>query len=105
MSASVHPWARSIESSMIKLHVILVVALIVLPVYTVRAGLPDAPAASLGFDAERLKRIDACIDRAIEHHDVVRAVLADLARASGLGRPVNIRGVEDDLTLGDWLAL
>ena len=43
--------------------------------YPARAALPEAPPASLGFDAERLKRIDAAIDRAIEHEDVPGAVV------------------------------
>jgi uncharacterized protein YbbC (DUF1343 family)/CubicO group peptidase (beta-lactamase class C family) len=34
------------------------------------AALPEAPPASLGFDAERLKRIDGAIDRAIEQKDL-----------------------------------
>ena len=41
----------------------------------VRAALPDAPPASLGFDALRLKRIDAAIDRAIENEELPGAVV------------------------------
>ena len=37
--------------------------------------LPDAPPASLGFDADRLKRIDAAIARAIERRQVPGAVV------------------------------
>jgi uncharacterized protein YbbC (DUF1343 family)/CubicO group peptidase (beta-lactamase class C family) len=40
-----------------------------------RAALPDAPPASLGFDAERLKRIDGAVDRAIARKEVPGAVV------------------------------
>ena len=40
-----------------------------------RAGLPAAEPASLGFDADRLKRIDGAIDRAIEQGQVPGAVV------------------------------
>ncbi len=40
-----------------------------------RATLPEAPPASLGFDGERLKRIDAAIDRAISEGKVEGAVV------------------------------
>src|SRR4051812_8457672 len=39
------------------------------------ATLPDAPAASSGFDADRLRRIDAAIDRAIAEKQVPGAVV------------------------------
>jgi len=39
------------------------------------ATLPEAPPASLGFDGERLKRIDAAIDRAISEGKVPGAVV------------------------------
>jgi len=39
------------------------------------AGLPDASPNSLGFDAERLKRVDTAIEHAIEQADVKGAVV------------------------------
>jgi uncharacterized protein YbbC (DUF1343 family)/CubicO group peptidase (beta-lactamase class C family) len=52
------------------------VVLIVSNMATVaRAGLPPADPASLGFDPERLKRIDGAIDRAIEGGQVPGAVV------------------------------
>ena len=39
------------------------------------AALPEASPASLGFDAERLKRIDAAIERAIETGEIPGAVV------------------------------
>ncbi len=56
-----------------------------------RANLPEALPASLGFDGERLKRIDAAIDRAISEGKVPGAVVLvgrrgriAYARAAGL---------------------
>jgi uncharacterized protein YbbC (DUF1343 family)/CubicO group peptidase (beta-lactamase class C family) len=40
-----------------------------------RAALPEAPPASLGFDPERLGRIDAVVDAAIERAEVPGAVV------------------------------
>ena len=58
---------------------------------TARAGLPAADPASLGFDAERLKRIDGAIDRAIERGQVPGAVVlvgrrGSIAYARAAGR-------------------
>ena len=60
---------------MTKLRWLAVLALIAVVNNPVRAALPEAPPESLGFDAGRLKRIDAAIDRAIEHNDVPGAVV------------------------------
>jgi uncharacterized protein YbbC (DUF1343 family)/CubicO group peptidase (beta-lactamase class C family) len=55
------------------------------------AGLPEKDPASVGFDAERLKRIDGAIDRALERRQVPGAVVLvgrrgaiAYARAAGL---------------------
>jgi uncharacterized protein YbbC (DUF1343 family)/CubicO group peptidase (beta-lactamase class C family) len=40
-----------------------------------RAGLPEAPPRALGFEASRLQRIDAAIDRAIERSQIPGAVV------------------------------
>jgi uncharacterized protein YbbC (DUF1343 family)/CubicO group peptidase (beta-lactamase class C family) len=48
---------------------------LVFPPVAASAGLPDASPARLGFDAERLKRIDGAIDRAIERGQVPGAVV------------------------------
>jgi uncharacterized protein YbbC (DUF1343 family)/CubicO group peptidase (beta-lactamase class C family) len=58
-----------------------------------RAGLPAADPATLGFDAERLKRIDGTIDRAIERGQVPGAVVlvgrrGAIAYARAAGRRV-----------------
>ena len=59
------------------------------------AALPDAPPLSLGFDAERLKRIDAAIDLAIEHRDVPGAVVLVGRRGSiAYARAAGLRAVE-----------
>ena len=53
-----------------------VVFLVVMAVTTgARAGLPDADPASLGFDPDRLRRIDGAIERAIERGQVPGAVV------------------------------
>jgi uncharacterized protein YbbC (DUF1343 family)/CubicO group peptidase (beta-lactamase class C family) len=56
-----------------------------------RAELPDGAPASLGFDAQRLKQIDAAIEHSIEHKEVPGAVVLvgrrgriAYARAAGL---------------------
>jgi CubicO group peptidase (beta-lactamase class C family) len=46
-----------------------------MPPVTACAGLPDASPARLGFDADRLKRIDGAIDRAIERGQVPGVVV------------------------------
>ncbi len=43
--------------------------------HTARAALPEGPPVTLGFDAQRLKRIDAAMDRAIEKKEVPGAVV------------------------------
>ena len=58
---------------------------------TAGAGLPAADPVSLGFDAERLKRIDGAIDRAIERGQVPGAVVlvgrrGSIAYARAAGR-------------------
>ncbi len=58
---------------------------------TARAGLPVADPVSLGFDAERLKRIDGAIDRAIVRGQVPGAVVlvgrrGSIAYARAAGR-------------------
>jgi uncharacterized protein YbbC (DUF1343 family)/CubicO group peptidase (beta-lactamase class C family) len=64
-------------------------------VISARAALPDAPPATLGFDAGRLKRIDAVIDRAIEHGEVPGAVvLVGRRGAIAYARAAGQRAVE-----------
>jgi uncharacterized protein YbbC (DUF1343 family)/CubicO group peptidase (beta-lactamase class C family) len=58
-----------------KLCWLAVPALLAVASVSARAALPEAPPASLGFDAERLKRIDAAIDGAIERKEVPGAVV------------------------------
>jgi len=52
-----------------------VVCLLSIAHNSARATLPEAPPGSLGFDSERLKRIDAAIDRAISEGKVPGAVV------------------------------
>jgi len=52
-----------------------VVCLLAVVPFSARAGLPEAPPARLGFDAERLNRIDAAIERAIAGGQVPGAVV------------------------------
>ena len=71
-----------------------VAVLVVLAVATrTRAELPAADPASLGFDADRLKRIDGAIDRAVERRQVPGAVVlvgrrGSIAYARAAGRRV-----------------
>lgn len=55
--------------------IVILVGSVLSPPAVVRAGLPDAEPASLGFDRERLARIDAAIDRAIERGQVPGVVV------------------------------
>ncbi len=48
------------------------------------ATLPEAPPAALGFDGERLKRIDAAIDNAIASSQVPGVVVLVGAEANSL---------------------
>lgn len=54
---------------------LLVITFAVVASNPARGALPDADPGSLGFDAERLKRIDAAIDEAIDHKAVPGAVV------------------------------
>jgi len=70
--------------------VLVVIGLLAVPA---RAALPEATPASLGFDADRLKKIDAAIDRAIERKHVPGAVVlvgrrGAIAYARAAGRRV-----------------
>jgi uncharacterized protein YbbC (DUF1343 family)/CubicO group peptidase (beta-lactamase class C family) len=54
---------------------LLVITFAVVAANPARGALPDADPGSLGFDVERLKRIDAAIDEAIDHKAVPGAVV------------------------------
>ena len=60
---------------MLKSRWFAVLALTLFTADPARGALPDANPASLGFDAERLQRIDAAIDRAIDRKEVPGAVV------------------------------
>jgi uncharacterized protein YbbC (DUF1343 family) len=60
---------------MAKLRWLAVLALTLFAADPARGALPDANPASLGFDAERLKRIDAAIDQAIDRKEAPGAVV------------------------------
>jgi uncharacterized protein YbbC (DUF1343 family)/CubicO group peptidase (beta-lactamase class C family) len=72
---------------------VLVVIGLVAPAVPARGALPEAAPAALGFDADRLKKIDAAIDRAIERKQVPGAVVlvgrrGSIAYARATGRRV-----------------
>ena len=80
---------------MTKLRWLAVLVLIAVVNNPVRAALPEAPPGSLGFDVERLKRIDAAIDRAIENEEVPGAVVLIGRRGSiAYARVAGRRAVE-----------
>jgi uncharacterized protein YbbC (DUF1343 family)/CubicO group peptidase (beta-lactamase class C family) len=60
---------------MTRLRWLFVLPLLVSANQAAHAALPEASPASLGFDAERVKRIDAAVDRAIELEEVPGAVV------------------------------
>ena len=60
---------------MTKLRWLFFVALALVGASPARGALLDANPASLGFDAERLKKIDAAIDQAIDREEVPGAVV------------------------------
>ena len=76
---------------MTKRRWLAVLALILVVESRARAALPDAAPAALGFDPERLKRIDAAVDLSVQHKEVPGAVVLvgrrgriAYARAAGL---------------------
>ena len=82
-------------SLMTNLRWLMALAFIAVADDPARAGLPSSPPASLGFDAERLKRIDAAIDRAIEHKEVPGVVVLVGRRGSiAYARAAGRRAVE-----------
>jgi len=80
---------------MVKLHWLLVLALISIMESPAWGALSQAPPAALDFDAGRLKRIDGAIDRAIEHKEVPGAVvLVGRRGAIAYARAAGRRAVE-----------
>src|SRR5437868_738495 len=71
---------------------VMVLSVVILPIMA-RAELPSREPSSLGFDAERLRRLDGVIDRAIERGQVPGAVVlvgrrGAIAYARAAGRRV-----------------
>jgi uncharacterized protein YbbC (DUF1343 family)/CubicO group peptidase (beta-lactamase class C family) len=78
-----------------RICVVALLASSVLSSRPARAGLPESAPTAVGFDADRLKRIDAAIDRAIEHHDVPGVVVMIGRRGSiAYARAAGLRAVE-----------
>jgi uncharacterized protein YbbC (DUF1343 family)/CubicO group peptidase (beta-lactamase class C family) len=73
----------------------VMIGLLALAPALARAGLPEAPPASLGFDGDRLERIDASIEQAIASGQIPGAVVVVGRRGKiALVRAVGRRAIE-----------